>query len=61
MLDSGDPDARSRAAQVLAWLGDAQSKALLSRLIQSDAERKDLYEWCLRKLAEVEQLRNGAH
>ena len=61
MLDSRDADARGRAAQTLAWLGDAQSKPAISRLIQSDPERKDLYEWCLGKLAQVERLRQGGN
>jgi hypothetical protein len=61
MLDSRDADARGRAAQTLAWLGDAQSKPAISRLLQSDPERKDLYEWCLRKLAEVERLGQGGN
>ncbi len=61
LLDSRDADARIRAAQTLAWLGDVSSKPALSRLVESDPDQKDLYEWCLRKLAEVEQLRRGAY
>jgi hypothetical protein len=59
LLDSHDTDTRIRAAETLAWLGDEPSKPALRRLIQSDPDRKDLYEWCLRKLDEVDRLRQG--
>jgi hypothetical protein len=60
MLDARQVDTRICAAQTLALLSDDQSKPA-SRLIQSDADRKDLYVWRLRKLAEVEQLRRAAY
>jgi len=59
MLESADTDARIRAAQTLAWLGDAVSKSEFERLVRSDPDRADLYRWCLRKLDEIERLRHG--
>jgi glycerophosphoryl diester phosphodiesterase len=56
LLGSGDEDARIRAAQVLAWNGDQESKPLLGRLAESDAANRAVYEWCLRKLAELARL-----
>ena len=58
LLGSSDADARMRAAQTLAWAGDQDSKAALERLAESDAANRALYEWCLKKLAELDRLQN---
>ncbi|HLJ16066.1 MAG TPA: glycerophosphodiester phosphodiesterase family protein [Bryobacteraceae bacterium] len=60
LLASHDTDARLRAAETLAWLGDESSKPALRNLIQSDPDQKRLYEWCLHKLDEVDRIRQGA-
>jgi HEAT repeat protein len=59
MLESADLDARIRAAQTLAWLGDATAKPELERLVRSDPERADLYKWCLHKVDQIERLRHA--
>jgi glycerophosphoryl diester phosphodiesterase len=59
MLGSADADARIRAAQTLAWLGDAGSKPELERLVRSDPAHAELYRWCLHKLAQIDRLRRG--
>jgi hypothetical protein len=51
---------RGKLWNIYAMVSDDQSKPAL-RLIQSDADREDLYDWRLRKSAEVEQLRCGAY
>lgn len=59
MLASQDADARLRAAQALAWLGDGQARTEIERLAQTDSANRDMYEWCLKKLGEVERLAAG--
>jgi len=59
-LQSKDADARLRAAQTLAWIGDSQSRPALARLAESETGNRDVYQWCLEKLSEVEKLSKGA-
>ena len=59
LLESHDTDARIRAAQSLAWLGDRDAKPALEHLKQSDPDRAELYQWCLHKLDQIERLRHG--
>jgi HEAT repeat protein len=59
MLASADSDARLRAAQALAWIGDGQSRSAIQGLMQTDSANRDMYEWCLKKLGEVERLAAG--
>jgi hypothetical protein len=58
-LSSKDDDARVRAAQALAWIGDGISRAAIEKLAQSPGRNRDMYEWCLKKMTEVEQLAEG--
>lgn len=60
LLQSKDADARLRAAQTLAWIGDSQSRPALERLAAAETANRDVYEWCLGKLSEVEKLRKAA-
>ena len=60
LLASSDADARIRAAQTLAWAGDQQSKTALQRLAESDNANRGVYEWCLKKLAELDRLQTGS-
>jgi hypothetical protein len=59
LLASKDQDARLRAAQTLAWIGDSASRPALEKLSQTDRSNRDLYEWCLTKLGEIEHLAQG--
>ena len=56
LLASGDANARLRAAQALAWIGDSASRPAIVKLAGAPGPDRDMYEWCLRKLTEVERL-----
>jgi glycerophosphoryl diester phosphodiesterase len=57
LLASRDANARLRAAQVLAWDGDQESKPVLARLAESDPANRAIYEWCMHKLDELARLK----
>lgn len=59
VLRSHDTDARLRAAQSLAWIGDQSSRQLLQGLSESDPENRAMYQWCLQKLEEMRQIQQA--
>ena len=59
VLSSKDEDARLRAAQALAWLGDKTSRPTIENLARTAGSNRDMYEWCLQKMTEVERLAGG--
>lgn len=56
-LRSTDQDARLRAAQSLAWLGDSEAIPLLQKLAESDGKPGEPYRWAVGKIREIERLR----
>jgi len=59
LLSSKDENAQLRAAQALAWLGDGASRPTIENLARTAGPNRDMYEWCLQKMTEVERVAGG--